>query len=109
MSKLAAQDKFLDLSDYGRPFGKFLANQLKNTRFTPIHVTLLFGLTGLIAIYCILNNHYFFAGFFILLKSKLRPKYLRKVRTINLNDVLVSVFSPSNLYSVPSFVYMGVV
>ncbi len=69
MSKLAAQDKFLDLSDYGRSFGKFLANSLKNTRFTPIHVTLLFGLSGLIAILCILLNHYFLAGFFIVLKS----------------------------------------
>lgn len=69
MSKLTAQDKFLDLSDYGRSFGRFFAHQLKNTCFTPIHVTLLFGLSGLIAIYCILNNHYFFAGFFILLKS----------------------------------------
>ena len=69
MSKLAAQDKFLDLSDYGRPFGRFLANQLKNTRFTPIHITLLFGLSGLIAVYCILTNHYFLAGFFIVLKS----------------------------------------
>jgi hypothetical protein len=69
MSKLAAQDKFLDLSDYGRPFGKFFANQLKNTRFTPIHVTLLFGLSGLIAMFCILQNHYFYAAFFIVLKS----------------------------------------
>jgi phosphatidylglycerophosphate synthase len=69
MSKLAIQDQFLDLSDYGRPFGKFLANQLKNTRFTPIHVTLLFGISGLIAIYCILNNYYLLAGFFIILKS----------------------------------------
>ncbi|WP_445454438.1 CDP-alcohol phosphatidyltransferase family protein [Flavobacterium sp. 25HG05S-40] len=69
MSKLAAQDKFLDLSDYGRSFGRFFANQLKNTRFTPIHVTLLFGLSGLIAIYCILNHSYLLAGFFILLKS----------------------------------------
>lgn len=69
MSKLAAQDKFLDLSDYGRPFGKFLANQLKNTRFTPIHVTLLFGISGLIAIYCILTHQYFWAAFFIVLKS----------------------------------------
>jgi hypothetical protein len=69
MSKLAAQDKFLDLSDYGRPFGKFLANKLKNTRFTPIHITLLFGVSGLIAIYCILQGHYFLAGFFIILKS----------------------------------------
>ena len=69
MSKLAAQDKFLDLSDYGRPFGKFLANKLKNTRFTPIHVTLLFGVSGLIAIYCILQGSYYLAGFFIILKS----------------------------------------
>ncbi|SHF74560.1 Phosphatidylserine synthase [Flavobacterium segetis] len=69
MSKLAAQDKFLDLSDYGRPFGTFLANQLKNTRFTPIHVTLLFGVSGLIAIYFILQNQYYLAAFFIILKS----------------------------------------
>jgi phosphatidylserine synthase len=69
MSKLAAEDKFLDLSDYGRTFGRFFANQLKNTRFTPIHVTLLFGISGLIAIYCILTNHFYLAGCFILLKS----------------------------------------
>jgi hypothetical protein len=69
MSKLAAKDKFLDLSDYGRPIAKIFANQLKNTRFTPIHVTLLFGLSGLIAIFCILQNHYFLAAFFIILKS----------------------------------------
>ena len=69
MSKLTAQDKFLDLSDYGRTFGRFFAKQLKNTSFTPIHVTLLFGISGLIAIYCILTNHYFLAGCFIILKS----------------------------------------
>ena len=69
MSKLAAEDKFLDLSDYGRPFAKFFANSLKNTRFTPIHVTLLFGISGLIAIYCILQNHYLLAGSFIILKA----------------------------------------
>lgn len=69
MSKLAAQDKFLDLSDYGRRFGRILALQLKNTRFTPIHVTLLFGISGLIAMYCILHKHYVWAAFFIILKS----------------------------------------
>jgi len=69
MSKLSARDQFLDVSDYGRPFGKWFANKLKNTRFTPIHITLLFGVTGLIAIYCILINQYFLAGFFIILKS----------------------------------------
>lgn len=69
MSKLAAQNQFLDLSDYGRPLAKIFANQLKNTCFTPIHVTLLFGISGLIAIFCILQNHYFLASFFIILKS----------------------------------------
>jgi phosphatidylserine synthase len=69
MSKLAEADKFLDLSDYGRSFGKFLANILKNTRFTAIHVTLLFGFTGLIAIFCILNKFYLSAGLLIILKS----------------------------------------
>ena len=69
MSKLSAQNSFLDLSDYGRPFAKLFANKLKNTRFTPIHITLLFGISGLIAIFCILENHYFFACFFIILKS----------------------------------------
>jgi hypothetical protein len=69
MSKLAAEDEFLDLSDYGRPIAKLFANKLKNTRFTPIHITLVFGVCGLIAIYCIIQNHYFLASFFIILKS----------------------------------------
>ncbi|AOW10938.1 CDP-alcohol phosphatidyltransferase family protein [Flavobacterium gilvum] len=69
MPKLAPQHQFLDLSDYGRPLARLFANQLKNTRFTPIHITFLFGISGLIAIYCILQNHYFFASFFIILKS----------------------------------------
>ena len=69
MSKLTAQDKFLDLSDYGRPLGKWFANLLKNTRFTPIHVTLLFGVSGLLAIFFILNHQFYIAGFFIVLKS----------------------------------------
>ena len=68
MSKLTAQDKFLDLSDYGRPLGKWFANLLKNTRFTPIHVTLLFGVSGLLAIFFILNHQFYIAGFFIVLK-----------------------------------------
>jgi hypothetical protein len=64
MSKLAAQDKFLDLSDYGRSFGTMLANLLKTHALRPVITLLEFGL---IAIYCILENQ--FAGFFIVLKS----------------------------------------
>lgn len=69
MSKLTNQDKFLDLSDYGRLPAVFFANQLKETRFTPIHITLLFGVCGLVAIFCILKHWFFLAGLFIILKS----------------------------------------
>lgn len=69
MSKLPPQYKFLDLSDYGRTGGKWIAKTLQYTRFTPIHVTLLFVLSGLIAIYSILNGHLFLAALFLILKS----------------------------------------
>jgi phosphatidylglycerophosphate synthase len=69
MSKLTANDKFLDLSDYGRSLGTLFAKQLKDTRFTPIHVTLLFGLSGLLACFCILKHQLLLASIFIILKS----------------------------------------
>jgi phosphatidylglycerophosphate synthase len=69
MAKLTAKNKFFDLSDYGRYVATLFAQQIKNTHFTPIHVTLLFGMAGLMAIYCISKGHYCFAGFFLILKS----------------------------------------
>jgi hypothetical protein len=64
MSKLAAH-KFLDLSDYGRPLATLFAQKKK----TPIHTHSCH--TSLefrgIAIYCILQNQYYLAGFFIIL------------------------------------------
>lgn len=69
MSKLSASDQFLDLSDYGRSFGKFLAKNLQNTQFTPIHVTLLFGICGILAIVCMLSGYYITASLLLLLKS----------------------------------------
>lgn len=69
MSKLPKAYKFLDLSDYGRPIAKFIANALKNTAFTPIHVTIAFMASGLIAIYCIIEGYYWLAAFFLILKS----------------------------------------
>jgi phosphatidylglycerophosphate synthase len=71
MSKLSANDKFLDFSDYGRPLAKHIAQALVHTRCTPIHVTLAFGVSGLLAIYCILNAYYWTAGVFLILKSVL--------------------------------------
>lgn len=69
MSKLPKQNQFLDLSDYGRPFAKIIAKSLKNTSFTPIHVTIAFVISGLVAIACILNHYYWATAFFLILKS----------------------------------------
>ena len=69
MAKLPIKYQFLDLSDYGRTGGYWIANQLKNTIFTPIHVTTLFIFTGFLAIGFMLNGFYKIAAFFIILKS----------------------------------------
>ena len=69
MSKLPKEHKFIDLSDYGRPFARIIANALKQTSFTPIHVTIGFIIAGLIAIYCILLEYFWLAAFFLILKS----------------------------------------
>lgn len=69
MSKLPNSHKFIDLSDYGRPVAKQIALALKKTSFTPIHVTIGFVISGLIAALCILKNAYWFAAFFLILKS----------------------------------------
>lgn len=69
MSKLPPAHQFIDLSDYGRPFARIIANSLKDTRFTPVHVTIGFVISGLLAIYCILNGQFLLAAFFLVLKS----------------------------------------
>ena len=69
MSKLPKEHKFIDLSDYGRPIARVIAISLKNTSFTPIHVTTWFIIAGLTAVYCMINGHYYLAGFFLILKS----------------------------------------
>ena len=69
MSKLPKENQFLDLSDYGRPLAKRIAELLKNTTLTPIHVTIAFIMAGLLAIICILNHQYWATAFFLILKS----------------------------------------
>ena len=69
MSKLPTEHQFLDLSDYGRPIARQIANALKNTNTTPIHVTLLFVVAGIIAIACIIDHQYWAALFFLIVKS----------------------------------------
>lgn len=69
MSKLPAAYQFIDLSDYGRPVARWIANSFKNTRITPIHVTVMFIIAGLLAIVSMLNHQYWLAAFFLVLKS----------------------------------------
>ena len=69
MSKLPKEHKFVDLSDYGRQVAKLIAQSLESTCFTPIHVTLLFVVSGLIALMFMLFGWYSAAGIFLVLKS----------------------------------------
>ncbi len=69
MSKLPKAHQFIDLSDYGRSPARGIATALKSTNFTPVHVTLIFIVSGLIAIYCMLNGQYKMAAIFLILKS----------------------------------------
>lgn len=109
MSKLPKAHKFLDLSDYGRPIARLIAQSLQHTTFTPIHVTIGFIISGFIAIYCIIQGHYWLAAFFLILKSildaadgelariKQKPsytgRYLDSVADIILNALLFSAIA----------------
>lgn len=69
MSKLPKEHQFIDLSDYGRPIAKLIAHSLKNTSFTPIHVTIAFIISGFGAIYCMIMELNWLAAFFLIFKS----------------------------------------
>jgi len=69
MSKLPKAHKFIDLSDYGRPAARIISQALKDTRFTPIHVTIAFIISGLFGVISMLLGNYWLAGFFLILKS----------------------------------------
>ena len=71
MAKLPVKYQFLDLSDYGRTSGHWIASKLQYTKFTAIHVTSMFVISGLLAIVFMLNEYYTISAFFIILKSVL--------------------------------------
>lgn len=59
----------MDLSDYGRPVARWIARAFLPTSVTPVQVTILFILSGLLAIACILNGYEWAAAFFLVFKS----------------------------------------
>ncbi len=69
MSKLPEQYRFLDLSDYGRPIARFIASSLKETSFTPVHVTFCFMLTGLLGILAMYHHYFLLAALLFIFKS----------------------------------------
>lgn len=69
MTKLPADNKFIDLSDYGRGVARGIAQSLKHTNWTPIHVTLSFIGAGMLAITFIYFEYYWLAALFLVLKS----------------------------------------
>jgi hypothetical protein len=69
MAKLPKKHQFLDLSDYGRSSGHWIASKLQYTDLTPIHVTSMFIITGFIAIGFLLKGYLITSAFFIILKS----------------------------------------
>ena len=52
MAKLPKEFQFIDLSDYGRPAGRWIAKRFQHTSVTPIHVTTMFIYNRFIS-YCI--------------------------------------------------------
>ncbi len=69
MAKLPDAYRFIDLSDYGRPAARFIASSLKVTTFTPIHVTIGFIISGLLAVACIIFGLFWAAAFFLIFKA----------------------------------------
>ena len=69
MSKLPTAHQFFDLSDYGRPIARKIADSLKNTSVTPVQVTVWFVISGLISIGFMLHGNFWLAGLFLVLKS----------------------------------------
>lgn len=83
MSKLTLENKFIDVSDYGRPAARIIVQQLKTTKVTAVHITLLFGLSGILAISFMGLTYYWAAGFFLILKSVLDAADGQLARTKN--------------------------
>ena len=71
MAKLPEQFQFIDLSDYGRFVARWIANSLKSTSISPLHVTTWFIISGLLAILFMITGYKIFAAFFLILKSVL--------------------------------------
>jgi phosphatidylglycerophosphate synthase len=74
VDKVRPDDKFLDLSDYGRPLARRLVRAVVNTPITPVQVTITYTVVGFIAALLFALGGYLngvIAGVLLLVKSTL--------------------------------------
>ena len=103
MSKLPSEHKFLDLSDYGRSPARWIANTFKDTRVTAIHLTSMFIVAGIFAIFMMLNKQLYAAAIFLIIKSildasdgelarlKQKPSYVGRYFD-SVSDIILNFF-----------------
>lgn len=126
MPKLSKDYRFFDISDYGREPAVLLAQSLKNTWVSPVHVTFLFGMVGLCAVYSILQGSFWIALALLILKSILdaadgelsrvrnRPsfigRYLDSIFDILINILLIwSIWQITNIHIIwPILAFVGI-
>ena len=126
MPKLSKEYRFLDLSDYGRSTAILIANHLEDSRITPIHITILFSISGLLAVLSILQSYYLAASLFLILKSILDAadgelsrvkntpsytgRYLDSISDIILNFFIITAIGyKSNTFFIYSFLaFLGI-
>tara|TARA_B100001093_G_scaffold503624_1_gene558249 strand:+ start:199 stop:999 length:801 start_codon:yes stop_codon:yes gene_type:complete len=103
MSKLPSEHKFLDLSDYGRLPARWIANALKKTRVTAIHLTTMFIIVGIFAIFMMLTKQLYVAAILLIIKSildaadgelarlKQKPSYIGRYFD-SVSDIILNFF-----------------
>mgnify|MGYP001157533789 FL=1 len=103
MSKLQSKHKFLDLSDYGRLPARWIANTFKDTRVTAIHLTSMFIVAGIFAIFMMLNKQLYAAAILLIIKSildaadgelarlKQKPSYIGRYFD-SVSDIILNFF-----------------
>lgn len=121
MPKIKSDQKFIDFSDYGRNPAIYVSNLLKNTSITPIHVTIVFGIIGLISAYSIFMEYYITAGVGLILKSivdamdgelariKESPSYSGRYLDSIFDSILNLIFILVISFKSTSPVWMGII
>jgi phosphatidylglycerophosphate synthase len=121
MPKIDKKQKFFDFSDYGRSPAIFVSNLIKSTPITPIHLTIVFGIIGLISAYSILIEYYIIAGLGLIIKSivdamdgelariKQSPSYSGRYLDSIFDSILNLVFIMVISYESSSPIWLGII